>query len=715
MLTVAFGNFDFKGAKRAFNDEDDNKEQVMGNNGSLSQTYTKMPLTIFSKAKSKINKQFRELAGALHSCKDIEPTSTVSSSADYTIPPLGFSEADLSIVAEEVLDTLQHTSESVPAVPTADTGAFKPVAAIAECVAASSASHVPRFHTVSATSISTDNNEADEQSSTGSAASTETALTIHSDTAIPLQPSEGSLEQGSSLQSAQVIAVMTHKNTKALPLKLAEALRKLKSQLWPWKRTQSSTIKLGEKEDCSDRCQWDVVTKIEPDTIVEVLRAVLSKRHKSYLQAPMKIIGTAQGTYHLVFMVKTVNPATQKLEGWVVKIPGHGTPDRWNVDDMYMLAQEVETIRLITTYTDVPAPLVAGYSATLDNEFGFPYVVMKELPGKTACELWYDEHAEMPSPETEKKRLNFLHSLAGHMTELNKLRFDQVGMPQFNPRAEDFENYDDIEDERLPVSKWFVWPFYDTFRAVERGPFASTQAYVHAGRNESNLPSDPEKGKMLSEAQIELLGTSKFLDIVFSHPVFQTTPKDTFALRHSDLDTQNILIDDTGNITGILDWDASLAMPRCVGHASVPHFLDRDWYKDAIMNTPFLHWRAAHYRNIYAAALVEAGNPDAMYTSKSQIYQAAFCALYEGGDKEDFMEHVLKEIPGQVDVNHCKFLLAKGCKITEAMLKTEIWKVLDPEMPAPGLLEKVEVQHAEAIVQAWMDEFADFSLANDAL
>jgi hypothetical protein len=193
----------------------------------------------------------------------------------------------------------------------------------------------------------------------------------------------------------------------------------------------------------------------------------------------------------------------------------------------------------------------------------------------------------------------------------------------------------------------------------------------------------------LTAEKADEFGTSKFFDIVLSHPVFHSSPTDTFALRHSDLDLQNILIDEEGNVTGIIDWDGSLAMPRCVGHASVLAFLDRDFYPEPLVNSPFLCWRAGYYREIYAAALTEAGNVDVEFTTKSHIYQAVFAALYEDGDMEDLMARLVKEIDVQIDVWDLKFLLTKGCKATEEMLKKELWKVLKPQMPAEGLLDSI--------------------------
>jgi hypothetical protein len=181
--------------------------------------------------------------------------------------------------------------------------------------------------------------------------------------------------------------------------------------------------------------------------------------------------------------------------------------------------------------------------------------------------------------------------------------------------------------------------------------------------------SNEEFDKMTAADQ-KALGVSKFFDIIAAHPVFQSTPTASFALRHSDLDLQNIFIDDDGNMAGILDWDGSLAMPRCVAHAAVPHFLELDWYGNSTLQWPFLPWPSAHYRNVYAAALLDAGNPDVKFTSKSHMYQAVFSALYEGANKRGVMSRLLKEVPGfQLDEWDVKYLLAKSCKMAEDMLK----------------------------------------------
>jgi hypothetical protein len=82
-------------------------------------------------------------------------------------------------------------------------------------------------------------------------------------------------------------------------------------------------------------------------------------------------------------------------------------------------------------------------------------------------------------------------------------------------------------------------------------------------------------------------------------------PADGFVSQHRDLALQKILVDESGNVTGILDWYGSIAFPRSVGPASVPAFLRRDWLPDFLERPPYLCWWAPHYREIYAAAMAE--------------------------------------------------------------------------------------------------------------
>jgi hypothetical protein len=281
---------------------------------------------------------------------------------------------------------------------------------------------------------------------------------------------------------------------------------------------------------------------------------------------------------------------------------------------------------------------------------------------------------DFPSVETEQKRLNFLRSLAAQMTKLKELPFNAIGMPTLGNFEKDIDLAVTL---RLPVDKTYVWPYADkVHEVVERPALASTQAYIEAAMVRQEI-FNVDKDDDDKECRNVIGDIPKVLEIVFSHPVFQSTSDDPFFWQHNDLDMQNVLTDKDGNVTGIIDWDGLLAVPRCVGHLAVPNFLRRDWFPDNVVDRSHLLFQADHYREIYATALFEAGNLDAKYTTKSAIYQAAIASINAVGCKVDIVDKLLQEIGfrGEKDEFAVFNGSSQGSQADE-VLKTELYKVL---------------------------------------
>jgi hypothetical protein len=101
--------------------------------------------------------------------------------------------------------------------------------------------------------------------------------------------------------------------------------------------------------------------------------------------------------------------------------------------------------------------------------------------------------------------------------------------------------------------------------------------------------------------------------------------------------------------------------------------------------------------------MIEAGNPDAKYTSKSAMYQASLAAIYEGGSIYNITDKLLSEIPGCRTPGRqiATFLGSSTNPKLEEALKTELSKVLEPELPHVNLNEAL----ADASAQLWMMEF----------
>ncbi|KAH8662782.1 kinase-like domain-containing protein [Ilyonectria robusta] len=304
-----------------------------------------------------------------------------------------------------------------------------------------------------------------------------------------------------------------------------------------------------------------------------------------------KLVARIDGSYNIIHVVE--------LEGikLVIRVPATGWGSGMTPIAAHAMESQVATMRLIRNRTTIPVPEIYALDTTDNNEIGAPYICMSFIPGKTVSEVWSDHSGTVPR---EELRLRILTSLSRTMAQFSCLTFDQMGSIM------DDGSGATREDGRLQVAA--------------SGPFDSNSGFLE----KSSIPSSNED--VWDTAETKVLEA-----IRDSLPALDSPPG--FVLCLPDFDSQNVLVDDEGSVTGLIDWDLAQTMPRFVGYARYPGWITRDW--DPLMygwskmadseDTPeTLERYRAYYNTELGKALKWQG--DWKFTEKSHIAEAIWIA-----------------------------------------------------------------------------------------
>jgi hypothetical protein len=425
--------------------------------------------------------------------------------------------------------------------------------------------------------------------------------------------------------------------------------------------------------------KWAPLQAISDDRFVSLINRLLQVEDSA---PAYKVERRTKGSYHHVVILDN---GIQKV---AVKVPVVGVESRWNPAHGRILQSEADTMTYIKEkIPKFPIPRVHCYDVGFENEIGAPFLLLSFVDGKASQYIWYrdilvedadDECNNSPSQDQEQLRVTFLKSLADNMAQLSQLNFDGLGMLVFKdnePVIGPFHGWKPFSLDELTRRYW-EHPVYNT--AQEYYSYRIGEQF--GTKNDCDL----------------LKGINFIFTNVFNSPPFssskQSDPdeKETFTLFHNDLDFQNILVSDSGEVTAILDWDGCGTVPRCVGSVAVPLFLQRDWELnyDPIDPAKLAPWRLAHYRKIYSDALKQACGGsinDAVYTEKSHVYSVAHDVLFGENSMtlyraKDFATKLMHDIPAFRNIQEIDEFLEKlgaGWPDAEELLKEWIPKLMD--------------------------------------
>jgi aminoglycoside phosphotransferase (APT) family kinase protein len=325
-----------------------------------------------------------------------------------------------------------------------------------------------------------------------------------------------------------------------------------------------------------------------------------------------KIVKRVSGSYNIVHIIEL------EIMKLVIRVPATGWGAGMTKTAADALASQVAVMRLVRQKTKAPVPEIYDWDPTNNNEIGAPFICMAFLPGETASHVWFDQ--SNGTEAREERRLNILTSLSNIMAQFDSISFDKIG------------SITAAEDGSFSLGPIYHWLENDdgSIQVTADRTYFSTMEFLAC-----NMRFKDAKDSVWGRAESKMLET-----LIQNSPDLDSYSR--FVLCPPDLDSQNVLVDDKGNVTGIIDWDLCRTMPPHLGYASYPGWITRDW--DPLMyGWPFeqeyedspetLQRYRAHYNKKLGKALSWRG--DWRFTENSHVAEAVWIAMLNSTNRMD--------------------------------------------------------------------------------
>ncbi|KAI9869656.1 MAG: hypothetical protein M1830_005248, partial [Pleopsidium flavum] len=320
---------------------------------------------------------------------------------------------------------------------------------------------------------------------------------------------------------------------------------------------------------------WSVV----PD--LENVKKVITPYLRSCGFEDSSVTFFAEGSFNKLFAIRATGPEPGDEQEFIFRVP-------LPVQPYYKTESEVATCEYVRLHTTIPAPRIFAWDSSSDNKLGFEWILMEKLPGTPLRNVW-----ESLDYET---KVRVTRRVAEWMDQLSRCRFEQIGSlyQSSKPKLGRFEVGQAVS--------------FDLYRGrclqfdIYRGPFQSAEQYyqavIYTHRADVNdyaikvlgeaVPAEEpalreleekwqdkdleedEQGDGMMYDMVDLIGIPKACDALLGilPKVFPSQPagKPAKVLYHHDISLNNVLVDGTGNLVGLVDWENILTVPYALAY-----------------------------------------------------------------------------------------------------------------------------------------------------
>lgn len=273
---------------------------------------------------------------------------------------------------------------------------------------------------------------------------------------------------------------------------------------------------------------------------------------------------------------------------WIARFPVNGTKGKWDAISATALTTEAQTMVMLGNETTIPLPRVFSYSATTENELNCHFILMSLIEGLPLNRVWWGHLNGLHDEEENKQfRDRALKGVADAMNQLRRFRYSMGGALKFDPEngkvigIGPMRMFDQHAEEERYLAEWHAskdinlrnLEFDTSAIYMEAGPFGKLEDFYNCALTKRKEPDWFGQG------------ITRDVELLIS---WLPAPADEkqFNLGHPELDLQNIIVSEKGELMGIIDWDNVATVPRLMGSEGHPLWLIRDWDASSYMYTP---------------------------------------------------------------------------------------------------------------------------------
>ncbi|KFA77556.1 hypothetical protein S40288_05753 [Stachybotrys chartarum IBT 40288] len=295
------------------------------------------------------------------------------------------------------------------------------------------------------------------------------------------------------------------------------------------------------------------------------------------------------------------------------------------VDPKWKTLSEVATLQWVSHMTSLPVPRVLAYNIDRSNPIGFEWIIMDKLPGKPWADVW----KELPFDEKEA----IVNQLASFCSETFRQQMVGIGS-LFGESDAPVSTADDL-------ASGGIWPNTNTdfkirrmvstsfisqrpIPQMSRGPFTTAAEWLST----QLVLAETDCRQRL--ASIKRTDPNDEKDCCSSDTVnkaaFDSEPEPSM-LYHDDLNRHNILINEDGTLSAVVDWECIPFLPLSI----------------ACQYPPFLQGKPHDVEPIQAQYEDESGEVAELYWEHLENYELTQL-------RRLFLEKMRKLQPGWVEI-----------------------------------------------------------------